>query len=147
MYSLRVGVDSMRSKDQGLMQRIKDFCEAYYLEHNQSPSCICLQTVSHESLNDLWEWRCMALTNVQLNQGSFCQSAATPTGPMLKFSPLYADMSVEYKTCIAANTGESVAFDIGRHSRILAESENDAVPPGVKLRPTVRSGTGNAVRI
>ena len=32
----------MRSKDQGLMQRIKDFCEAYYLEHNQSPSCICI---------------------------------------------------------------------------------------------------------
>ena len=30
----------MRSKDQGLMQKIKDFCEEYYLLHNQSPSCI-----------------------------------------------------------------------------------------------------------
>ena len=32
----------MRSKDAGLMQKIKDFCEGYYLEHNQSPSCICI---------------------------------------------------------------------------------------------------------
>ena len=30
----------MRSKDQGLMQKIKDFCEEYYLLRNQSPSCI-----------------------------------------------------------------------------------------------------------
>lgn len=114
--------------------------------NQQSPSCICLQTVSHESLNDLWEWRCMSLTNVQLNQGSFCQSAVTPTGPMLNVSSFYTDVSPEYKTCIAANTGESVAFDIGRHSRILAGSYIDAVPPGVMLRPT-RSGTSYAVRI
>ena len=32
----------MRSKDQGPMQRIKEFCEEYYLAHNQSPSCICI---------------------------------------------------------------------------------------------------------
>ena len=32
----------MRRKDTGLMQKIKDFCEGYYLEHNQSPSCICI---------------------------------------------------------------------------------------------------------
>ena len=42
MYSLRFGDVFMRSKDTGLMQKIKDFCEGYYLEHNQSPSCICI---------------------------------------------------------------------------------------------------------
>lgn len=117
-----------------------------YADQQVCPN-IVLQPVAGECPNDLWEWRCMAITDGHLNQGSFCRSVVAPAGPMLKFSPLYADMSVEYKTCIAANTGESVAFDIGRHSRILAGSENDAVPPGVKLRPTVRSGTGNAVRI
>ena len=111
-----------------------------YADQQVCPN-IVLQPVAGECPNDLWEWRCMAITDGHL----FCRSVVAPAGPMLKFSPLYADMSVEYKTCIAVNTGESVAFDIGRHSRILAGSYIDAVPPGVMLRPT-RSGTSYAVR-
>lgn len=115
--------------------------------NQQSCPCVCLQTVACENPNNPWEWRCMALTNGYLDQRSFYRSAVTHTGPMLNVSSSYTDISTEYKTCIAANTGESVAFDIGRRSRIPARSDIDAVPPGVKLRPTVRSSTGYAVRI
>ena len=65
-----------------------------YADQQVCPN-IVLQPVAGECPNDLWEWRCMAITDGHLNQGSFCRSVVAPVGPMLKFSPLYADMSVE----------------------------------------------------
>ena len=46
-----------------------------YADQQVCPN-IVLQPVAGECPNDLWEWRCMAITDGHLNQGSFCRSVA-----------------------------------------------------------------------
>lgn len=128
--------------------------------NQQGCSNVGLQAVASTTLTPLWGWRLTASVNgfVPYHRDDavrFDRYAAAMTGPVVNLGPLYAfaqvgcvvNPSSQYKAGLTANTGAGLAFDVGKRSRIFAEAAIDMVPTEGKLKSTLSSGIGYAVRL